>query len=279
MKRILAISVSYFGLLFALCAYESPQEYPSNYYYDWVENQQPYEYSYPLSAPQYVQPQFAQQYPPPLPSAPQTQPQYTQPQPVQQYNSAQSPLTSIPQAQQMYTYRDLERVGRSVTGYIDLPWGSSVERLLQLYPECEEITNEDDSEKNIQRFVQEDVGDGIEARQFAFFKEKLYEVYVLYGYVDENTTQLMQQKLESIYGKAFKAVERELREKTVYFNMVDRYMEYDWDLQVIYTTATVYDYHNYKLGTTMTCLYVNRELKSEAERPKLNLRPELKPQP
>jgi hypothetical protein len=266
MKRILAISVSYFGVLFALCAYELPQQYPTAFYQDLA--QLPYENYSPAPAAQYAQPQSAQQYPPPIPSVPQAQPQYAQP-----------PLTSAPQAQQMYNFRDLERVGRSAAGYLDLAWGSSVERLFQVYPDCEEITDETDSDMEIQRFIQENTDDEIESRQFAYYKDKLYQVYVLYGYVDESTTHLLQQKLESIYGKTFKVIERESRTKTVYFNMIDRFMEYDWNLQVIFTTATAYDYNNYKLGTFMTCLYVNRELKSEAERPKLNLRPEPKPEP
>jgi hypothetical protein len=180
---------------------------------------------------------------------------------------------TAPQTQSLYNFRDLERVGRSAAGYLDLRWGTSVERFLQLYPDCEEITDENDDEMEIQRFVQEIDDGGIESRQFTFHKDKLYEVYVLYGYVDELTPPLMQQKLESIYGKTFKTTHRELRAKNARFNSVDRYMEYDWNLQVVFTTSTVYDDYDYKLGTIMTCLYVNREMKSEAERPKLNLRP------
>jgi hypothetical protein len=180
----------------------------------------------------------------------------------------------VPQSQSLYNLWDIERVGRSSVGYLELKWGSSSEHLFKLYPECEEITDEIDEARGIQRYIEEVSDSGIESRQFVYYQDKLYEVYVLYGYVDEQTSLTMQQKLELVYGPVFAISQREVRSDGVLFKMVDRYIDFNWDLQIIFTSANVYDDHNYKLGTTMTCLYVNRELKSEAERPRLNLRPE-----
>jgi hypothetical protein len=234
-------------LFISLCAYEWPQQYPADTYY-------------------YAPPGITV-----VPAAPVQIAPYT-------YNYA-PPAASVPQgAAPSFNYRDLERQAiRPTVGYLDLEWGSSVALMLKLYPNCEEITDENDSYAGIRRFIQERVGDGIDSRQFVFFHNQLYEVYVLYGYVDELTTQLMQQKLESIYGRIFKTTERESRARTAYYNMVDHYINYDWNLQVIFTKANVYNYYNYKLGTIMTCLYVNVRTKSEVERARQDTRRDVLP--
>ena len=190
------------------------------------------------------------------------------------YQVAPQVYPVMSQSRPMYYFDDLERIGRPAAGYLNLKWGSSSERLFELYPKCEEITDEIDEARGIQRYIEEVDDSGIESRQFVYYQDKLYEVFVLYGYVDEQTPLAMQEKLESTYGPVFAVAQREERSKGVLFMMVDRYIDFSWDLQIIFTSANVYDDHNYKLGTTMTCLYVNRELKSEAERPKLNLSPE-----
>jgi hypothetical protein len=277
MKRISAIIVSYFGLLFVLCA----QQYSTDPYYDWTLNQPPpapqtqpaYEY-YPAPSQQ-----PAPQQPPPIP---QTQPQYeyyptpTQqyvpqqpayeyyyyPTPTPQYAPQQPHAMSVPQSG---NYRDLSQQTHPIAGYLDLEWGSPVQLILQLYPNCKDITDVNDSLIGVQRLVQEPVGNGIDSRQFVFFQNHLYEVYVFYGYTDESTVQLMHKKLESIYGRTFKTIERESRLETGSFKMVDQYLNYGMNLQVIFTKADAYNYYQYKLGTIMTCLYVNVRVKNEVE--------------
>ncbi|MDR3311510.1 MAG: hypothetical protein LBS64_00025 [Spirochaetaceae bacterium] len=172
-----------------------------------------------------------------------------------------------------FMYRDLPGAGgRPATGYLDMEWGTSVPLFLRLYPSAEEITDENDYAVGSRRFLQEHVGGGIESRQFVFFENQLFEVYVIYGYVDEWTTQLMHDKLMSLYGPSFKTTERESRSANAYFTMVDRYINYNRNLQVVYTIANAYNYYNYKLGTIMTCLYVNLAIKSDVERARISFR-------
>ncbi|MDR3284410.1 MAG: hypothetical protein LBS97_04425 [Treponema sp.] len=278
MKRIVTLGI-FCILFFSLSAYERARRYPSgDFHYDWASKQLPAEYSYYQERPWLASPADYDFY-----TLPKTNVQYNYvpaPQgPVfpPSYDYGPPPVAvprNVPQrAAPSFDYRDLEYQNAHPTiGYLDLEWGSSVPLLLRLYPDCEEITDENDSMIGIRRFIQERVGGGIDSRQFVFFQNQLYEVYVLYGYVDELTTQLMRQKLESIYGQVFKTTERESRARTAYFNMIDHYMNYDWNLQIIFTTANVYNYYNYKLGTIMTCLYVNVRAKNEVERSKQNIR-------
>jgi hypothetical protein len=246
MKRISAIIISYFGLLFALCA----QQYPTDPYYDWTLNQQP-------PAPQ-TQPAYeyypAQQQP--------TYEYYYYPTPSPQYAPQQPHAMSVPQSN---SYRDLAQQTHPIAGYLDLEWGSPMQLILQLYPNCRDITDANDSLIGVQRLIQEQVGNGIESRQFVFFQNHLYEVYVFYGYTDESTIQLMHRKLEAIYGKTFKTIERESSLETGSFKMVDQYLNYGMNLQVIFTKADAYNYYQHKLGTIMTCLYVNVRVKNEVE--------------
>ncbi|GMO50364.1 MAG: hypothetical protein Ta2B_30860 [Termitinemataceae bacterium] len=157
---------------------------------------------------------------------------------------------------------------RPIIGYNDIEWGTTISVFLRMYPEVEEVTDRTDSMLSIRRFVELRPHQEIESRQFVFFQNQLYEVYVIYGYVDEFTTQLMLQKLQSTYGEVFKTIERENKTRETYLRMVDRYIDFDLNLQIIYTVANVYNYYNYNLGTIMTCLYVNVNIigKIEAER-------------
>jgi hypothetical protein len=312
MKRISAIIVSYFGLLFTLCA----QQYSTDPYYDWALNQPPpapqtqpvYEY-YPAPsqqpAPQ-TQPVYEYYPAPSQQPAPQTQLQYEYyPAPSQQYVPQIQPVYEyypapsqqyVPQTQPVYeyypapppqyvpqqpqyapqqphamsvpqssNYRDLGQQTYPIAGYLDLEWGSPMQLILQLYPNCKDITDANDLLIGVQRLIQEHVGNGIDSRQFVFFQNHLYEVYVFYGYTDEATIQLMHKKLESIYGRTFKTIERESRLKTGSFKMVDQYLNYGMNLQVIFTKADAYNYYEHKLGTIMTCLYVNVRVKNEVE--------------
>jgi hypothetical protein len=82
----------------------------------------------------------------------------------------------------------------------------------------------------------------------------------------------MHDKMMSMYGAPFKVTERESRSASAYFTMVDRYINYNRSLQVVYTIANVYNYYNYKLGTIMTSLYVNTVMKNSVEQARVNYR-------
>jgi hypothetical protein len=288
MKRI-SIIISHFGLLFvlsiaastALTAYEFPQKYPSEFLNDqpWMQTQGQTQYlvpqqQYPAAIPQFVQPQYVQlqpqvqylvpqqQYPAPALQYPAPILQYAQPQYVQPQAQYLVPQATAP----AFNYRDLEfDPGRSSHSYLDLELGSPVSTLLYFYPGCIDITAADEKAVGVQRFIQEQVGNGIDSRQFVFFRDHLYEIYVLYGYADEKAVDLMHQKLESIYGKTYMTTSRRSNTETAYFNMIDQYMNYGNNLQVVFTRANAYNNYNYQLGVIMTCFYTNIRVKNEVE--------------
>jgi hypothetical protein len=170
-------------------------------------------------------------------------------------------------------HRDLEGFTgyRTSPGYRDLEWGTPVSYFTLRYPDVVEITDPGEGAIGVRRFSQEFVGGGVDSRQFVFFHNQLFEVYVLYGFVDGQTARLMEEKLTGMYGNVFKTASREATSPSARFRMVDNYISYNPYLQVVFTIADVYNIRSHRLGTIMTCLYVNLPTKARVESLRQNM--------
>lgn len=170
-----------------------------------------------------------------------------------------------------YHLRELDWSGaRPITGYRDLEWGTPMYQFLRHYPDAVEVTTRNDAIVNVRRFVQRPINQSIESRQFVFSQDRLYEVYVLHGYVDNYTSQYYGEKMITLYGTPITTNYRESRTERARFAMADNYMNYNHNLQVVYTVADAYNYYDQKLGTFMTTLYTNLPIRAEVERARLN---------
>jgi hypothetical protein len=171
-----------------------------------------------------------------------------------------------PNVQSNYQFQDLDLSGGSpIMGYQGLTWGTTISQFQSSYHDAREVTDEVDNAMGVRRFVQPSAGDGIQSRQFLFYGNTLYEVYVLYGYVDDSISTQMQQNLVSLYGQPFNTIQRTSESSNVWYNMADIYMNYNSDMQVILTVSDVYDYNNVMQGTIMTCLFSNLPVKTAVE--------------
>jgi hypothetical protein len=165
-----------------------------------------------------------------------------------------------------YRFQDLDLSGGSpIMGYQGLPWGTTISQFQSRYHDASEVTDEVDNAMGVRRFVQPSAGDGIQSRQFLFYGNALYEVYVLYGYVDDSITTQMQEILARLYGQPFNTIQRTSESSNVWYNMADIYMNYNQDMQVILTVSDVYDYANVPQGVIMTCLFSNLPVQTTVE--------------
>jgi hypothetical protein len=250
-----------------------------NYYYErpWIPPQtasyvvvppevQTYDYNY------YIQRHFTNPWSPnPIPVARTVTTVAVNSNPFAPPRLASRPASFYPGTNYDYHLRELDWSGaRPITGYRDLEWGTPMYQFLRHYPDAVEVTTRNDAIVNVRRFVQRPINQSIESRQFVFSQDRLYEVYVLHGYVDNYTSQYYGEKMITLYGTPITTNYRESRTERARFAMADNYMNYNHNLQVVYTVADAYNYYDQKLGTFMTTLYTNLPIRAEVERARLN---------
>ena len=90
-----------------------------------------------------------------------------------------------------------------IIGYDKVAWGTSIQGVKQFYPTINEIAS-DEASIGIRAFEQRGYGSGIESRRFYFFQGKLYSVIVNYGETDEQRSDAIWDKIESVYGRLSK---------------------------------------------------------------------------
>jgi hypothetical protein len=167
-----------------------------------------------------------------------------------------------------YRFQDLDlSSGSPFMGYQNLPWGTTVTQFLSLYNDAWELTDGEDASLGVRRFEQQALNEGIRSRQFLFFNNRLYEVYVLYGYVDESIYTQMQGIFTNFYGTPATS-QRQHRSENYVLSMGDfTYQSSDGVMQVVFTVSDVYDADrgNAMLGTLMTCLFSDLSVKNAVE--------------
>jgi hypothetical protein len=171
-----------------------------------------------------------------------------------------------PSIKSTYNFQDLDLSGQApIMGYKNLAWGTSLSQFMSLYPDAVDITDAEDVAVQVRRLAQQSTSEGIQSRQFLFFNNLLYEVYILYGYVEDYLPTQMQETLAWLYGEPFDAIQRHIESSNVWYNMTDIYTNYNNDMQVILTISDVYDYNNAPQGTIMTSLFSSMPVKNAME--------------
>jgi len=91
-------------------------------------------------------------------------------------------------------------MGQPILGYDKIAWGATIENVRQLYTGIYEIVDTD-ADIGIRRFVQTNVGGGIESRTFLFFQNRLYAVNVKHPFTSNlSDAMAVASKLALIYG-------------------------------------------------------------------------------
>jgi hypothetical protein len=166
-------------------------------------------------------------------------------------------LQCDPRIRSAYRFQDLEPSNAARSGYQGLTWGTTIAQFQSRLRGVQEITDKNDAFSRVRRFTQQSVDDGIQSRQFLFLDDRLYEVYVLYGNVDESIVAGMQERLVRLYGQPVDIIRHADEFDNGKYDISDIYLNYNSDMQVVLSICDVYDYSDTPQGTIMTCLYSN----------------------
>jgi len=88
-----------------------------------------------------------------------------------------------------------------INGYDKVVWGSSIAEVKSAYNGIEDRTNEEDRYEGILCFSQELPKGIMTDRFFYFYSEKLFQVRIIFGGIDNTSENMLYEKFVEKYGK------------------------------------------------------------------------------
>ena len=173
-------------------------------------------------------------------------------------------LFGDPESASRYRFQDLDLSGAPpISGYQGLPWGTTISQFLSCFPDAQETADQEGTSPRVRSFAQHSADDGIYSRQFLFLDNQLYEVYVLYGYVDDSIATEMKALLARLYGPPGKTIGRTERFDNGRYAILDTYLGNDREMLIIFSISAVYDFNNNPRGKVMSCLFSNPQVRTQ----------------
>jgi len=166
----------------------------------------------------------------------------------------------------MFSLNVFSQSNSPIIGYDKVVWGASIQAVTQAYPSIKEKTSSDAS-IGVREFIQSNVGNGIEARYFFFYNNKLYKVVVSYEEQREAVTAFiaLSSKLVAVYGKFDKENEYSAPSGDQTAEYIDRIRYYNKDLTIILRGVDFRNQYNLLVDQVIVCVYFNPNIENDID--------------
>ena len=160
-----------------------------------------------------------------------------------------------------------------LSGYGNLPWGTAVNTFWRMNPAAKEITKPEELAVGVEAFIVWVHSDGVKARQYRFFNNKLYSVLVEYEIIyDTLFLKALSGRLTDLYGRPHdieKNTSEFWQDKDYYTQNTRFYWYLKTDLTITYLMSLIYQKEqDYSVGFQCAVGYINPLMKAEVEEAK-----------